>query len=130
MPSYTQGQENKRPEFLPEGVYDYATIGAAEKVSTTGNEMIELKIELIGPDIKEDAGPIIYENLVFTEKAFFKIDQFRASIGEAIQEGEEVSIDAEDLTGKTGKCQVIVETYKGKTRNKVAKFLAAEGGPF
>lgn len=126
MPTYTQGSGSVRPDFHPEGTYDFAVIGAADKVSASGNDMIELKLEIIGPDVEEGKGAIVYENLVFTDAAFFKIDQFRASVGDEIKEGEDVTIEAADLVGKSGQCSLVVETYKGRTRNKVAKFIAAE----
>lgn len=126
MPSYVQGTGSNRPDYHREGIYDFAVIGAADKVAASGNDMIELKLEIIGPDIEEGKGAIVYENLVFTEAAFFKIDQFLASVGEEIQEGKEVTIESSDLVGRSGRCSLIVETYKGRTRNKVAKFIAAD----
>jgi len=130
MPAYTQGAPSNRPDYHPEGEYEFAVIAAADKVSSGGNDMIELKLEIIGPDIEEGHGAIVYENLVFTDSAFFKIDQFRASVGEEIREGEEINIESADLVGLSGRCALAVETFKGKTRNRVNKFLAAEPQPF
>lgn len=128
MPKYTQGQGSARPDYMPEGKYEFAVIGASDKVSGNGNEMIELKCEVIGPEVEEGQGAIFFENLVFTDSAFFKIDQFLSSTGDAVEEGEEVDVEAADQIGKSGVCSLIVETYKGKQRNKVAKFLAPDEG--
>jgi len=44
--------------------------------------------------------------LVFTAKASWKIDQFRASIGEAVVPGESAEVEALDLIGKVGVAEI------------------------
>jgi hypothetical protein len=43
---------------------------------------------------------------VFTAKASWKIDQFLASIGQAVVPGEEVSVEATDLIGEVGVAEI------------------------
>ena len=130
MASYISGQASKRTELHKEGNYLAVVIGAEEKTSAKGSEMIELKIEVVGPDIDEGTGAILFDYLVFTEAAFFKIDQFRAACGETIVKGASVDIEADDLIGKSVEVRLVAEEYKGVKRNKVGAYLAAEAGPF
>lgn len=123
MPKYISGEENNRAKFHKEGNYLLAVIGAEEKTSNSGNEMIELKLEVIGPDIEEGEGAIIYDYLVFSKNAAWKIDQFRAACGEKIVKGKEVEIEAEDLEGKSVEAHLVVEEFKGKKQNKVGDYI-------
>lgn len=130
MPSYIAGQQSKRADFHKEGNYLLAVIGAEEKTSSKGSEMIELKLEVIGPNIPEGEGAILYDYLVFSESSAWKIDSFRRACGETIIEGKEVEIEASDLEGKTVEAHLVVEEFKGKKRNKVGDYIdpEADGG--
>lgn len=79
--------------------------------------MIELKLK-VEPD-----GPVFYDHLVFTESSFWKIDVFRAAIGETVIANEEIEIVADDLIGRQGRARLVVEEYNGRKRNKVAAWL-------
>ena len=67
MPTYTQGLDMT----LPEGVYGFTVADANDKQSQGGNDMIELQLIIKEPDGQENK---VYDNLVFTPKAFCKID--------------------------------------------------------
>ena len=62
--------------------------------------MIKLVCKILMPD--GSAGPEVWDHLVFTAKAAWKIDQFLASIGRATVPGEDVDVDAIDLIGAVG----------------------------
>ena len=126
MPSYKSGQANKRADYHKEGNYLLAVIGAEEKTSGKGSEMIELKLEVIGPDIPEGEGAVLFDYLVFTESSAWKIDRFRSASGETIVEDEDVEVEAEDLIGKSVEASLIIEEYKGKKKNKVADYLGPD----
>ena len=115
MPEYTTGVQ----EVAPEGDYDFNVDDAAEKESSKGNPMIELQILINykGDQIR------IFDNLVFTQNASWKIYQFRVSTGEKLIEGQKVNFEAEDCIDRKGRCHVCVDTYEGRTRNKVAAYL-------
>lgn len=131
MPSYTSGAASNRVDHHKPGRYLLAVIDACEKTSQKGSEMIELKLEVIGPNIVEGEGAVIYDYLVFSESSAWKIDSFRAACGEEIVEGEEVSIEADDQVGKQIEAELEVEEYRGKKKNKVAKYIARDGNsPF
>lgn len=127
MPKYIAGQQSKRTECHKEGNYLLVVIGAEEKTSSKGSEMIELKLEVVGPNIPEGEGAILYDYLVFSENTAWKIDEFRAASGETIVEGAEIDIEASDLEGKTVEAHLVIEEFKGKKRNKVGNYLAPEG---
>lgn len=125
MPKYRAGQSSKRTDCHKEGNYLLAVIGAEEKTSSKGSEMIELKLEVIGPDIPEGEGAILYDYLVFTKSSAWKIDDFRKASGETITD-EDVEIEAEDLEGKTVEAHLVIDDYKGKKRNKVGGYVTDE----
>ena len=116
MPTYTQGLDMT----LPEGIYDFVVADANDKRSQGGNEMIELQLIIKGPDGQESK---VYDNLVFTPKAFWKIDTFRLCTGDKLVKGQSVEFDATDCLDRTGKCYVIVDKYEGRERNKVSEYL-------
>ena len=86
--------------FVEPGVYKMEVVSAADKTSQNGNAMIKLVCKILMPD--GSAGPEVWDHLVFTPKAAWKIDQFLASIGRATIPGEDVDVDAIDLIGATG----------------------------
>jgi hypothetical protein len=103
MPSYKQEEPKSSGAFFVEpGIYQLEIVNAVEKLSQNGNEMIKLITKVVLPS--GGVGPEIHDHLVFTAKASWKIDQFLASIGQAVIPGEEVSIDADDLVGRHGPC--------------------------
>lgn len=98
MPTYKQSEA--RPVYFVEpGKYQLEVVSAVEKASQAGNPMIKLICKVLLPN--GDKGPEIHEHLVFTPKAAWKIDQFRAALGQAVVPGEEVTIEAEDFVGAT-----------------------------
>ena len=125
MPTYKSSEPTSRPDFVPAGDYTVEVLNAEESVSKQGNDLIELKLKI------EPSGAICFDNLVFTPNAFWKIDAFRASTGEKVTPDEEVSIECDELIGRTGRARLVVEEYNGRKRNKVAAWLlpeASKGG--
>ena len=115
MPEYLTGVQ----EVVPENDYDFVVDDAVEKESSKGNPMIELQL-----DIEHNGHHIrVFDHLVFTRNAFWKIDDFRFCTGEKLVEGQRVNFEAEDCIGRKGRCHLCVDTYEGKTRNKVSAYL-------
>lgn len=100
MPSYKQSEPKSGAFFVEPGTYGIEIIKAVEKTSQNGNPMIALtcEIKLAGGAV----GPTVWDNLVFTPKAAWKIDQVLASIGRAIVPGEDCNVEADDLVGMEG----------------------------
>lgn len=110
---------------LEDGDYPFSILEMnAITRSASGNDMMPLKLEFSGPDGEKAT---VYEYLVFTEKAAFKINQFLASI--KIPTGTRINFrDAEFIKyikAKSGVATLASEPVKGKYyfRNKVVKFL-------
>jgi hypothetical protein len=101
------------------GDYAFEVTNAEETVSKVGNDMIELTLQVEGRKV--------WDRLVFTPKAAFRIDQFLAAIGREIVDGEEVEIEADDLIGKTGRCRIEpVKDENGKLKNEVKHWIWAK----
>lgn len=120
MPTYKSSEPTSRPDFVPAGDYTVEILNAEESVSKQGNDLIELKLKI------EPSGAICFDNLVFTQNAFWKIDAFRAATGETVVPDEEVNIECDDLIGRTGRARLVVEEYNGRKRNKVAAWLVSQ----
>jgi predicted metal-dependent phosphoesterase TrpH len=105
MPSYKQEEPKKAGTYFVEpGIYRVEVKNAVEKTSQNGNAMIKLVCKILLKDDLE--GPEVWDHLVFTAKASWKIDQFLASIGQAVVPGEEVSVEATDLVGEVGVAEI------------------------
>ena len=122
MPSYTSSTPSERPEFVEPGDYQVEVIDAIETISKGGHDMIELKL-------KTSAGSYLYDFLVFIPTAFWKIDAFRAATGEDVKPDQDVEISADHVIGRTGTARLTVEEYTGKTRTKVAAWIAGTTKP-
>ena len=115
MPEYLTGVQ----EVVPENDYDFVVDDAVEKESSKGNPMIELQL-----DIEHNGHHIrVFDHLVFTRNAFWKIDAFRAATGETLVEGQKVNLEAEDCIDRKGRCHLCVDSYEGRARNKVDTYL-------
>ena len=120
MPEYIVQSANQ--EILPDGSeWGFVCENAREKESSNGNSMIELAHRIIGPDGEKKG--LVYDNLVFTERAFWKIDSFRECIGEKLIPGQQVILDADDCIDRTGRLVVMVDVYQGRSKNKVDCYL-------
>jgi hypothetical protein len=118
MPSYKSSEPSSRPDLLEPGDYTVEVIEAEESIAQSSqNDKIELKLKI------EPSGAIVWDNLVFTPNAFWKIDAFRAATGELVIPDEDVEIIADDLIGRRGRARLIVEEHNGKKRNKVGAWL-------
>ena len=117
MPSYKASEPSVAPEAVKPGEYHCEIINAEEgKSQSGGNSIISLKLRL-------ENEAVLYDRLVFTPSAFWKIDSFRAAIGQKVVPDEEVNIEADELVGKTARIRVVNETYEGRQRSKVAAWL-------
>lgn len=107
--------------ILKPGEYGFTVVDATEKVAkSTGNPMIELKLR-----VNDEA--VVYDNLVFTPKAFWKIDQFLKSVKAHPGPGHESNIEADDCLGLEGTCNIKTEKDQGgNDRNVVDAYTWEE----
>jgi len=116
---HTYSGEDQKFDVLAAGTYPATIISAVEKVSKSGNDMIELILETKG-------GNHIYDYLVFVENAAFRVDAFISAIGKAPQKGKEVELTADELVGVELNIEVEIEPANGSyaAKNKVARYIA------
>ena len=116
MPHYNASIPAERPDHVEAGDHEVEVVDATDATSRSNHEMIELKL-------RTSEGSYLYDFLVFTPSAFWKIDAFRAATGETVIPEQDVEIDADDLVGRTGLARLVVEEYNGRKRNKVAAWI-------
>jgi hypothetical protein len=119
MPTYKQS-EPKAPQITA-GKYKVEIEGAELKFSDRSkNEYIRLKCRVKLSDGTN--GSTIYDNMVFTPKAAWKIDQVREALGFAIIPNEDASVEPEHLVGRTG--TVIVELNDDTGYHEIASWMS------
>lgn len=111
------------------GEYPFTVVNYVRKLARSGNELIELKVAI-------DEGGNCFENLVFTEKAWWKIDQFLNCIlaTKPLKVGVQVDFGDEMLLGARGMAAIGQEEFQGKDgtmkkKNVIVEFLAKEAPP-
>lgn len=114
---YTSQDAENLPRFVESGDYLLTVIEANETVSTSGSEMIKLKLEVEGHSVH------LFDYLVAAESSFWRIDTFLKAIGESVVEGQEVELFAAALEGRQGYAHLRVEEYEGRKNNKVEMWL-------
>jgi hypothetical protein len=123
MPAFQPKTEKElaSENLLPVGEYDFEVLGAANKTSQrTGAQMIELKV---GVYLPTGAVRFVNDNLVFVDKAIFKISQFCKCTGlyERYKAGQ---LDAEDCKGRSGKLKLGIEPEgEYPAKNKVSSYV-------
>ena len=117
MPSYKSSEPTSRPDFVEPGDYTVEVLNAVETLSSKRSDMIELKLK-VHPE-----GAVFFDYLVFVENSFWKIDAFRAAMGETVRPDQDVDISADDFIGKKGRARLLVEEYNGRKHNKIAAWL-------
>ena len=120
MPLYTSNTTTGASDVLPEGDYDFIVDDSEEKTSSAGNPMIEVQL-LVRNESGQRAK--VWDYLVFSDGATWKIDHFRAATGDTIISGQEVNFSAKDCLRRKGRCTLEVDTWKNKPKNKVVDYL-------
>lgn len=98
-------KEIAEANLLEPGVYDYEVVYAQDKVSKSGNDMIELKLRIFS-----DRGErLIHDYLL--EAIAYKLRHFCESAG-ILSQYEAGSLIAEDCLGKAGKLKLGIQRDK------------------
>lgn len=121
---YKSGSISASAFFVEAGTYKLRVIEAQEDTSKAGNEIIKLKLRVIMDDGSD--GPALFDYLVFSESAGWKIDQFLSACGQHPGEGKEVELDADAMIGWECEAELTVESYDGKKSNKVQSYIIKE----
>lgn len=113
---------------LVPGVYPFCIIEVKEKTTKNGNAMIALTLECT--EEKSGRNVRVYDNLVFTDSALFRVVQILRAIGKDIKEGDDVDLDPWDLDGKFGMVNIGVQpdyNDASKLRNCVKFYIDSVG---
>jgi hypothetical protein len=117
MPTY---QQNTAADLLPDGIYPFYVKNAKLTTSQSGNEKIELILQVNGTFT-------VYDNLTFIENSFWKIDQFRIATGEKLgAAGSNANFEAEDCIQRRGEVEIGTNEFpknSGRMRNQVVSYI-------
>ena len=110
--------ERKERKVLPDGSYDFEVANAELSTAASGNEMITLRLTVFDGN----GGKVsVFDRLVFTDKAGWKIAQFVKAIGSPELVGGELGVT--DCMGAAGQSYLKVEeSDQWGTRNVVAGY--------
>jgi hypothetical protein len=88
-----------------DGIYDYEIKDASEETSRAGNDMIKLEVWIFN-----QAGnrKLLFEYLVASEKAAWKVREFAASSG-LLTQYDTGTLIANEIVGRTGMCEVGIQ---------------------
>lgn len=115
--------EIARENLLEPGVYDFEVVNAFEKVSKSGNEMIELKLKVF-----TDTGGTRVINDYLLDAVAYKVKHFAECVGllDAYNEG---LLTAADCAGRAGKLNLKIQKDKNgqfPDRNGVADYVVED----
>lgn len=111
----------------PRGIYDFEVSEAKDRISASGNAMIELNLTVYN---KEGHTRKVYDYLIDSEKTGYKVRHFASSVG-MTKEYEAGELDAEALIGKSGKLQLYIKKDKEKhfpDKNSVSDYVPVVPG--
>ena len=117
MPTY---QQNTAADLLPDGIYPFYVKNAKLTTATSGNEMIELTLQVNGV-------VTVYDRLTFIENSYWKIDQFRIATGEKLgAPGSDAGLEPEDCIQRRGELEIGTNEFpkgSGRMRNQVVSYI-------
>ena len=118
---------NKEFSIPPVGEYNFMVVDVDKTFAkTSGNPMLKVRLDLQGAD------GCVFDNLVISEKAMFKLISFFESVG-VKEKGKPMTIGVGDAAleamNKEGRCKIKHETYNGEVRAKVDKYIVLESKP-
>lgn len=114
----------KERKIISEGDYDFQVSMAVEKISKSGNEMIELILDVYDQDGNKYK---VWDYLVSTPKALFKIKNFceAVGLGDKFKSNE---LTADECVDMHGRCHVGVRPATGeyKESNNVDYYIESK----
>lgn len=120
--------EDTSDEFkvLQPGEYDFMVtkmdreqFDGSAKMPPCPKASIVLEVE------SEEGKSRVFDNLFLTQKSEWKIAQFFRCLG-LIEKGYKGRVPWDKVIGARGKCQLKVDSYNGKERNRVDSYLFPE----
>lgn len=112
-------------DLIPEGSYLVRVEKAEVGYSQAGNEGIKLRLKVQGGD---HDGRVVFDDLWLTEKALGYVRYRLEVMGAKIPDGP-FNLDPDHLVGRRARVEVVHETFREKTRAKVAGWSRIEAEP-
>lgn len=108
------------------GLYDFEVLESKDRVSKSGNDMIELNLKLFDPEGRSFR---LFDYLVSIESMGFKVRHFASAVG-LLAQYEAGELKAEDCQGRTGRAQVTKQKAKGgyPAKNVIQDYLPVLAG--
>jgi hypothetical protein len=102
-----------------DGIYDYEIKDASEETSRAGNDMIKLEVWIFN-----QAGnrKLLFEYLVASEKAVWKVREFAAS-SDLLTQYDTGTLMASEIVGRTGMCEVGTQRDDYGVKNVVRRWM-------
>lgn len=122
MPAFTPKSDKELNEenLWPEAEYDFEVIKADDKKFNTGSLGIALSIRLYDQD---GAMRMVNDNLVFTDRAMFKVSQFCKCVG-LYEQYKAGRLDAADCQQRSGRLKLGIEPEgEYPAKNKVKTYI-------
>ena len=112
---------NKEFSIPPVGEYNFMVVDVDKTFAkTSGNPMLKVRLDLQGAD------GCVFDNLVISEKAMFKLISFFESVG-VKEKGKDMKLSIGDAAleamNREGRCKIKHEEYNGEVRAKVDKYI-------
>lgn len=111
-------------DALPVGEYECIISGIEQKTSGAGNDMLKLELT-VREDVDQVGGKRkFFDNLVFTEKALFKVHQILKAIGIESGKNYDSYVDMiKDLAYKPVRLKNKHEEYNGDQKDRVNYYM-------
>ncbi len=120
-------KQMREDSLIAEGEYQFEVLDAREKRSSSGNDMLNLKLRLF----INNRHIVYWTTIVLTPKMFFMLEHFCKTTGmpEKIDEGR---VMAQDCLGKQGKIYIVQRMDKdtGELTNQTKDFVKPEENNF
>lgn len=111
--------------FVPPqpGVYPAVISEIEQTKSKAGNPMLKVTSKVTG---KKYNGALLFDYIVLTESAQWKLDQFLQALGVTSSKKRKGSIDLDELVGESFKVRVKGETYNDEYQARVGAYIQGE----
>lgn len=116
--------ESKEFSIPPIGEYNFMVVDIEKTYAkSSGNPMLKVRLDLQGAD------GCVWDNLVISEKAMFKLITFFESVG-VKKKGEPLTMPIGEAAARAvnceGRCKIKHEEYNGKLGAKVDKYIVLD----
>ncbi len=116
-------KELKQASLLPPGIYDCEVVEATNSVSTSGNDMIVLKLKVF-----DNNGGSRFVRDFLLEKMAYKL-RHAAVAFKLSDEYEKGELIASDFVGKTAKCKIRINGEYNNVQDYVVPDKEVQVGP-